>query len=67
MERLITLTFVLLGNFTAIAFVLIVKSIARFKALEESKDFAEYYLLGTLGSMIAAIGAGMLVRITFGL
>lgn len=67
LERIITLTFVLTGNFTAIAFVLTAKSIARFKALEESKDFAEYYLLGTSGSMIAALGAGILVRIVFGL
>lgn len=67
LERIITVTFVLTGNFTAIAFVLTAKSIARFKALEESKDFAEYYLLGTSGSMIAALGVGILVRIVFGL
>ena len=67
LERIITLTFVLTGNFTAIAFVLTAKSIARFKALEESKDFAEYYLLGTSGSMIAALGAGIFVRIVFSL
>jgi hypothetical protein len=67
LERVITLTLVLTGNFTAIAFVLTAKSIARFKALEQSKDFAEYYLLGTSGSMIVALGVGMLVRIVFGL
>ncbi|MCC6398710.1 MAG: hypothetical protein IT282_16970 [Bacteroidetes bacterium] len=67
LERIIALTFVLTGNFTALAFVLTVKSIARFKELEQSKDFAEYYILGTSGSMIVALGAGMAVRLLFGL
>ncbi len=67
LERFITLTLVLTGNFGAIAFILTAKSIARFKALEESKDFAEYYLLGTSGSMISALGVGILVRTIFGL
>ncbi len=67
LERIITLTFALAGSFTAIAFALTAKSIARFEALEKSKDFAEYYLLGTSASMIAALGAGVLVRIAFGL
>ena len=67
LERIITLTLVLTGNITAIAFVLTAKSIARFKELEQSRDFAEYYLLGTSGSIIVALGAGILVRIIFGL
>ncbi len=67
LERIITLTFVLTGNFTALAFVLTAKSIARFKELEQSKDFAEYYLLGTSGSMLCALGIGILVRMIFGL
>ena len=60
-------TYTLTGNFTVIAFVLTAKSIARFKELEQSKDFAEYYLLGTSGSMIVALGSGILVSIIFGL
>jgi hypothetical protein len=66
LERIITLTLVLTGNLGAIAFVLTAKSIARFKALE-NKDFAEYYLLGTSGSIIAALSAGLIVRLMFGL
>ncbi len=62
LERVITLTLVLTGNFTAIAFVLTAKSIARFKELE-NKDFSEYYLLGTMGSVIAAVAAGMAVKL----
>jgi hypothetical protein len=67
LERIITLTFILTNNFTALAFVLTAKSIARFKELEESRDFAEYYLLGTSGSMLVPLGIGIFVRIILGL
>jgi hypothetical protein len=62
LERLITLTFVLTGSFTAVAFALTAQSIARFKELED-KNFAEYYLLGTSASLLVAMIAGMLVKI----
>jgi hypothetical protein len=60
-ERIITLTFVLTGNYTAVAFALTAKSIARFKELD-NKDFAEYYLLGTSVSVATTLLAGSVVR-----
>ena len=66
LERIITLTFVLTGSFTALAFALTVKSIARFKELED-KRFSEYYILGTSASLIVALFAGMMVKVIFGL
>lgn len=62
LERIITLTFVFTNSYTAIAFALTAKSIARFKELE-NKDFAEYYLLGTSSSVVLAVLAGMVVEI----
>lgn len=64
LERLITLTFVLTGSFTALAFALTAKSIARFKELED-KEFAEYYLLGTSSSLLVALFAGMMIKLLF--
>ncbi len=64
LERVIALTFVLTGNYTAVAFVLTAKSIARFKELD-NKEFAEYYLLGTSASVAIALLAGSLVRLMF--
>jgi hypothetical protein len=61
LERIITLTFVLTGNYTAVAFVLTAKSIARFKELD-NKDFAEYYLLGTSTSVAIALLAGTVAK-----
>ena len=62
LERIITLTFVFTNSYTAIAFALTAKSIARFKELE-NKDFAEYYLLGTSSSVVLAVLAGIVVKI----
>lgn len=61
LERAIILTLTLSGAYTSIAFVLIAKSIARYKELE-NKDFAEYYLVGTLLSALIAILGGLFLR-----
>ena len=61
-ERIITLSFVLTGNITALAFALMAKTIARFKELED-KDFAEYYLIGTLSSVMIALLIGLMVKV----
>ena len=61
LERLLTLTLVLLGEWSALGFILAAKSIARFKELED-REFSEYYLLGTLTSVIVATATGLLVR-----
>lgn len=62
MERLLILTFVLVGNYQAVAFSVAAKSIARFKELED-KNFAEYYLIGTSVSVGVAVGMGILLNI----
>ena len=65
LERWITLSFVFTSSFTAIAFALTAKSIARFKEMD-NKIFAEYYLLGTSASIIIAIITGMVVKSVLG-
>jgi hypothetical protein len=54
LERAIILTFGLLGEYGAISFVFVAKSMARFKQLE-NRQFAEYYLIGTLLSFFFAL------------
>ena len=54
LERGIILTFGLLGEYGAISFVFVAKSMARFKQLEK-RQFAEYYLIGTLISFFFAL------------
>lgn len=61
LERILLLTFVLAGQFGAFGFVLAAKSIARFKELED-KNFAEYYLTGTLASSLVALAVGGMIK-----
>jgi hypothetical protein len=59
LERALTLTFVLIGQYEALALILAAKSIARFQELKK-REFAEYYLIGTLSSMLFAMLIGII-------
>jgi Protein of unknown function (DUF3307) len=59
LERLLIVTFVLTGSSAAVGFVVAAKTLARFRQLDD-RDFAEYYLLGTLASVSVAVGSGLL-------
>ena len=61
LERMVMLTLVMLGQWSALGFVLTAKSVARFKELED-KAFAETYLVGTLTSFLVAGASGLLLR-----
>ena len=60
-ERAIILTLALMGEFGTISFVFVAKSMARFEQLKE-RQFAEYYLLGTLLSIFFALATALLVQ-----
>jgi len=62
LERAVVLTLVLLGQFGALGLVLAAKSVARFKSLDD-RDFAEYFLIGTLTSVLVALLVGVGVRL----
>ena len=55
LERLIAILLISIGQYAAIALVLTAKSVARYNKISESKQFAEYYLLGTLSSLLFAV------------
>jgi len=55
LERLLILLLLYANQFGVIGFVFTAKSIARWKNLSESKDFAEYYLVGTFLSVIIVV------------
>ena len=58
LERILILTLTVTGNISAIGIVFAAKSIARFNELSK-KQFAEYYLVGTLLSFLLALAGGM--------
>ena len=55
LERLIMGLSLIFGQFTAIGLVFTAKSIARYNKISESQSFAEYYLIGSLFSMISVL------------
>ena len=64
LERILIVTFVLVGATAAVGVVIAVKTLARFKQLDD-RGFAEYYLLGTLASVSVAIGSAYLALAAF--
>lgn len=62
LERLISAVMLYFGQYAAVALVFTAKSIVRFKDFED-REFAEYYLYGTLLSVATAIGVFMLIKL----
>lgn len=63
LERAIVFAFVLAGQPTAAVLVLTAKSVARFPALRRNEEgFAEYFLIGSLTSLAAALAAALATR-----
>lgn len=59
-ERIIMLFFLLIKQYSSVGLVLTAKSIARYNKISEDKEFAEYYLLGTLLSTICVLLISMI-------
>ena len=62
-ERILILTFVLVGSFEGVGFLLAAKSVFRFGELSKAKEIrtTEYVLIGTLASFTIAILTGIIV------
>lgn len=60
-ERALVLTLILTGSMSSIGIIFMAKSLARFNKLNQ-KMFAEYYLLGTLTSILIAVLGGFLLQ-----
>ncbi len=65
LERILVVVFVLTGTEAAIGFVVAAKTLARFRLLDD-RDFAEYYLLGTLASVAVAIVTALIGKAALG-
>ena len=55
LERLIMGLSLILGQYASIGLVFTAKSIARYNKISESQSFAEYYLIGSLFSVISVL------------
>lgn len=62
LERLLICALVLGGAVEAIGLVIAAKTLARFKQLDD-REFAEYYLLGTLASVTVAVASALIAQL----
>lgn len=62
LERIVSVVMMHLGQYAAIALVFTAKSVVRFKDFE-NRDFAEYYLYGTLMSVVTAVAVFALLKL----
>ncbi|MBO0992970.1 DUF3307 domain-containing protein [Bacillus sp. SD088] len=60
-ERLLVIILTVIGAYPSIAFIIAAKSIARFKQLND-RNWAEYFLLGTLTSIFLGLILGLVVQ-----
>ncbi len=66
LERVLIIIFVLLDNYSLIGLLFTAKSLIRFKEIEVSEktdgNFVEYYLIGTLSSLLIALISGVFLK-----
>lgn len=61
LERALIVIFLAVGQYASIGLIMTAKSIARYERITKDSEFAEYYLIGTLSSILIAILAYLLV------
>ena len=61
LERVLTILLVGLEAYSAIGFVIAMKSVVRYERMQKEKAFAEYFLAGTMLSVLVALMLGVLV------
>lgn len=59
LERLVLIVLVTQGAFTALAFLIAAKGFVRSKEFDDDRDFAEYFLIGTLVSLTLGLMLGI--------
>ncbi|MGE5613033.1 MAG: hypothetical protein ACM3XR_01375 [Bacillota bacterium] len=56
LERMLISFFISIEQYSAVGLILTAKSIARYDRIAKDQSFAEYYLIGTLTSVLFALG-----------
>jgi hypothetical protein len=62
LERIVLTIVVAAGSYAALAFLVAAKGVVRSDEFEKSRDFTEYFLIGSLASVLVALCAGMGLR-----
>ena len=62
LERIVLTIVVAAGSYAALAFLVAAKGVVRADEFEKNRDFTEYFLIGSLASVLVALCAGMGLR-----
>jgi hypothetical protein len=62
LERIVLTIVVAAGSYAALAFLVAAKGVVRSDEFERSRDFTEYFLIGSLASVLVALCAGIVLR-----
>jgi hypothetical protein len=62
LERIVLTLVVAAGSYAALAFLVAAKGLVRSEEFEKSRDFTEYFLIGSLSSVLVALCAGLALR-----
>ncbi|MGC2198302.1 MAG: hypothetical protein WA628_26765 [Terriglobales bacterium] len=62
LERIVLTIVVAAGSYSALAFLIAAKGLVRSEEFEKSREFTEYFLVGSLSSVLVALGAGLVLR-----
>jgi hypothetical protein len=62
LERIVLTIVVAAGSYSALAFLVAAKGIVRSEEFQKNRDFAEYFLVGSLSSVLVAVCAGIALR-----
>jgi hypothetical protein len=62
LERIVLTIVVAAGSYSALGFLVAAKGLVRFEEFEKSREFTEYFLVGSLSSVLVALCAGLILR-----
>jgi hypothetical protein len=62
LERIVLTIVVAAGSYAALAFLVAAKGVVRSDEFDKDRDFAEYFLIGSLSSVLVALCAGIALR-----
>jgi hypothetical protein len=62
LERVVLTIVVAAGSYAALAFLVAAKGVVRSDEFDKNRDFAEYFLIGSLSSVLVALCAGIALR-----
>jgi hypothetical protein len=62
LERVVLTIVVAAGSYAALAFLVAAKGVVRSDEFDKNRDFAEYFLIGSLASVLVALCAGIALR-----